>query len=83
MNLLNALTSCISSQKEKESVAQCCDGMIGFNSSPRYFAILYLQVPMEETIGQNVNLSVLDLSLLVSGLLYILAGFDPQRYMLS
>ena len=40
MNLLNALNSCISSQKEKESVAQCCDGMVGFNSSPRNFASL-------------------------------------------
>ena len=40
MNLLNALTFCISLQKEKDSVAQCCDGIIGFNSSPRNFASL-------------------------------------------
>ena len=38
---------------------------------------------MEETIGQNVNLSVLDLSLCVLGLPYILAGLDPQGYTLS
>ena len=40
MNLLNALNSCISLQKEKESVAQCSNGMIGFDSSPRNFASL-------------------------------------------
>ena len=40
MNLLDALTSCISLQKEKESVAQCCDGTFGFNSSPRNLASL-------------------------------------------
>ena len=38
---------------------------------------------MEETIGRNINLSVLDLSLCVLGLQYTLAGFDPQGYMLS
>ena len=38
---------------------------------------------MEETIGQNDNLSVLDLSLCVLGLPYILAGLDPQEYTLS
>ena len=38
MNWLNALTSCISLQNGKESVAQCCDGIIGFNSSSKNFA---------------------------------------------
>ena len=38
---------------------------------------------MEETIGRNVNLSVLDISLCVLGLPYILAGLDLQGYMLS
>ena len=38
---------------------------------------------MEETIGRNVNLSVLDLSLCVLGLPYIVAGLDPQGYMLE
>ena len=33
---------------------------------------------MEETIGWNVNLSVLNLSLCVLGVPYILAGLDPQ-----
>ena len=38
---------------------------------------------MEETIERKVNLSVLDLSLCVLGLPYILASLDPQGYMLS
>ena len=38
MKLLNALTYFISLQKEKESVAQCYDEIMGFNSSPRNFA---------------------------------------------
>ena len=38
---------------------------------------------MEETIGWNVNLSVLNLSLCVLGVPYILAGLDPQGYVLS
>ena len=83
MNLLNALASGISLQKEKESVPQCCDGIIRFNSSPRNFASLWLQVPMKETIERKINLSVLDLSLGVLGLPYILASLDPQGYMLS
>ena len=37
---------------------------------------------MEETIGWNVSLSVLNLSLSVLGLPYILASLDPQGYML-
>ena len=40
MNLLDARTSCISLQKEKESVAQFCEGIIRFSSSPRKFASL-------------------------------------------
>ena len=38
---------------------------------------------MEETVRWNVNLSVLDLSLCVLELPYMLTGFDPQVYMLS
>ena len=38
---------------------------------------------MEETIGWNVNLSVLNLNLYVLGVPYILAGLDPQGYVLS
>ena len=40
MNVLNSLNSCISLQKQNESVAQGYDGMIGFNSSPINFASL-------------------------------------------
>ena len=49
MNLSNILTSCISLQKEKESVAQYCDGIIGFNSSPRNF----FQFVIVGTYGRN------------------------------
>ena len=33
---------------------------------------------MEETVGQNVNVSVGDLNLCVLGVPYILAGCEPQ-----
>ena len=34
-------------------------------------------------MGRNVNVSVGDFSLCVLGVLYILAGCDPQGYVLS
>ena len=38
---------------------------------------------MEETIGRNVNVSVGDLNVCVLGVPYILAGCEPQGYILS
>ena len=38
---------------------------------------------MTETIGRNVNVSVGDFNLCVLGVPYILAGFEPQGYILS
>ena len=47
----------------------------------KFCQIIY--VPMEETIKGNINVSVGDFNLSVKGASYILAGYEPQGYMLS
>ena len=47
----------------------------------KFCQIIY--VPMEETIKRNINVSVSDFNLSVLEVSYILAGYEPQGYMLS